>query len=103
MTTYNPDRWVILDTGICIKVFGTWLGGFTSGDAWRLSSGTLDITEDRENWVVPQHSGSEYILYKNNEGTSGYTGGILASFLEDDHINVITIERAIQLLKEGNR
>ena len=103
MRTYFPDRWVIVDTGICIKVFATFFGSFTSGDAWKLSSGTIEIKEDTENWILPQYSGSEYILRKGKEGTSGYSNGVLSGFLEDDRIRVITIGKSIQLLEEGNR
>lgn len=105
MRTYYPDRWVIVDTGICIKVFASWRGGFSTGDSWKLSSGTISISEDQNTWVLPQHSGSEYVLHKESEGTFGYTWGILSSFISqsNDQIKTISIEQAIQLLKEGNR
>lgn len=54
----NPDRWLLIwiDDGAgppFVKVFGTWAGGYTTGDSWRLNSGIDNVvTLDEDGWIV---------------------------------------------------
>ena len=79
---YTPDKWVIVDTGETKKVFATWFGGYLSGESWKLSSGTLEIKDCGDYWELPQHSGSVYKLFKDSEGTTGWSAGVLGNLLE---------------------
>ena len=74
---YKPDGFVILKIetkshGSFYKIFASWAGGYTTGDNWKLSSGFTDdlsnITKDSDGcFIIPQYSGSEYIVSYANE------------------------------------
>ena len=101
---YTPDRWVLIDTGDTLKVFGTWYGGYTTGDSWQLSSGIKEIIETAEQWVMPQYSGSTYKLNKDYIGTSMYTEGVLQGFMQQvPSFKRVTIEETFKLLESGTR
>lgn len=87
MNSYTPDLWVIVEIDVkghspVRKVLASWYGGYTSGDAWKLSSGNLEVIDEGDHYRIPQSSGSEYICYKNAVGMSGYTSSVLASWQE---------------------
>lgn len=91
MDTYSPENWVVVklhnsktDTTI-YKVFGSWRGGFTDGDSWRLNSGISSIEEEEHHYSVHGHSGSIYHCHKNMEGTKHmgmYNRGVLEQMLK---------------------
>ena len=92
MDEYTPDLWVIVDTGICKKVFASWHGGYLSGASWKLSSGTKEIIDNDLYWTLPQESGRVYNLVKDSVGTGGWTGSVLQQILEQHPaMKVITI------------
>lgn len=95
--TYSPDRWVLVDTGRTVKVFGTWFGGYTRGDEWRLNSGCVKLTDDGDYYTAAGFSGSVYKLYKNCEGTSAWSAGVLRGIIDDTNFRVIGIDEAIKL------
>ena len=72
-----PDRWVIIKLPDCYKVFGTWIGGYLDGDAWRVNSGITEVQEDEKYFYFHGHSGSIYRCHKNSYGTNTYTQGVL--------------------------
>lgn len=82
MSTYKPDRWVIVkissDDNTHYRVFASWAGGYTSGDSWKLSSGCegCEINEEGS-YDLPQTSGSNYVLRPTGYGTTGWSAGIL--------------------------
>ena len=50
MTT--PDRWVVLkifssSDGTFYKVLGSWYGGYTYGQSWRLNSGIQELKKQK--------------------------------------------------------
>lgn len=86
MSTYKPDCWKVIeieteDGEKLLKVFGTWRGGYTSGDSWRLNSGVSGVEVDGDLIHFYGYSGSTYTVHKDGEGTSGYTGGVLADMI----------------------
>ena len=86
MSTYNPDCWKVIEIETpsgekLLKVFGTWRGGYTNGDSWRLNSGVSGIEVEGDLIHFYGHSGSTYTVHKDAEGTSGYTGGVLATMI----------------------
>ncbi len=93
MSTYTPDRWVMLKLSMpseikpVFKILAGWVGGYLSGDSWKLSSGTVGarVTSIHSYNVIvfEQSSGSEYHCYKESYGLSGYTAGILDSWFQD--------------------
>lgn len=89
MTTYTPDRWVLLEitnqeTGDSVqKVFAGWYGGYAGSDTWKLSSGVV-ATEDRDDYIeFLNSSGSVYKCYKNSLGMSGYMGSVYSSWIKE--------------------
>lgn len=91
MSTYHPDKWVMLKItspkfGICYKVLASWYGGFAGSDSWKLSSGTKSASIadiGQAGWInFPQESGSEYTCFLDSYGTNMYTQSILNSWIE---------------------
>lgn len=84
MTTYTPDRWVVLKittpTEVLYKVLASWYGGYIGSDSWKLSSGTMSLKEDTHVLELLQYSGSSYICYKNSYGMSSYARSVLANW-----------------------
>ena len=84
MSTYTPDRWVLVEVGskhgTYRKILASWYGGFAGSDSWKLSSGNTDFVDKGDYYEVPQESGSVYHCHKQAEGMSGYTASILISW-----------------------
>jgi hypothetical protein len=89
MSTYSPDRWVIVELKMHNseerhrKVLASWYGGYLGSDSWRISSGITEIVEHADHYEIQNESGSTYLCGKHCVGMSGYTAGILASFVRD--------------------
>lgn len=102
MTTRNfPDRWEMVDFGEKhsfdrYAIFATWLGGYTSGDSWKRSSPIRKIEEIEASYVCTTHSGAEYVLQKGYEGTSMWSGSILASGAST--LTLVDIKNVIEFL-----
>lgn len=89
MTTYTPDRWVILrintpEYGIVDKILCSWAGSYLYGSSWKLSSGilTFEESEGKDLWVSKQDSGSIYLLRKTSEEMSGIMSQVYQTLLE---------------------
>jgi hypothetical protein len=85
--SYNPDRWKVVEINMpdgekILKVFGTWYGSYASGAQWRLNSGISGVEVEGDIIHFYGFSGSTYTVHKDNEGTSGYTAGVLADMIE---------------------
>ena len=85
---YAPDKWVIVeitndDGASHRRVLGSWYGGFTQGDAWRMSSGIDEVIDEGDCYKIINSSGSTYYCVKGCEGMSAYTMNILASYQEE--------------------
>ena len=101
MSDYCPDLWVMLkitnDTECVYKVLASWYGGFVNGDSWKLNSGVTGVTIDENCYLFTGSSGSVYQCHQNNYGMSGYTTGILNSWIQklsdnnsDTHIELLS-------------
>jgi hypothetical protein len=81
MSTYTPDRWVVLEMnsehGKIQKVFAGWYGGFTGSDSWKLNSGITKVEEFEDRYEFVGETGSVYICYKTCYGMSLYMAGVL--------------------------
>lgn len=91
MSTYHPDKWVMLkitspEFGTAYKVLASWYGGYAGSDSWKLSSGTKSAAHadvGQAGWLnFPQYSGSEYTCFKESYGTSMYTASILSGWIK---------------------
>jgi len=87
----KPDKWVVIKlldknkTSPLYKVFGTWYGGYTGSDSWKLNSGIRSIEDNETSYILHGYSGSKYICSKNKSsyGTSSYTGSVLNSIIDN--------------------
>jgi hypothetical protein len=83
MSTYTPDKWVLIELtsdGTTIrKVLGGWYGGYLHGDSWRLNSGVKETIDHGDHYEFTGYSGSSYICYKSAQGMSGYMAQIYES------------------------
>jgi len=83
---YTPDCWKIVEmtnvaTGETHKrILCSWYGGYLDGGSWKLSSGNLEPEDCGDYWIIPQHSGSVYQLYKTRERISGLMENFFHSF-----------------------
>lgn len=82
MTDYHPDRWVVIqgetsDGTYVLKVFGSWKGGFTTGDSWKLNSGVKSVEVSDGTILFHGFSGSTYVCHPGDYGTFLYTSGVL--------------------------
>ena len=95
MAAYTPDRWLLVKLSPVDgspehhRIFASWSGGYTTGDSWKLSSGNLPAFDTGQTWLVPQASGSEYILGKTSYGSSFYTQGVLNKLIKNSEDSVI--------------
>lgn len=85
--TDSPDSWVVIkittDGKVNYKVFATWTGGYTSGDAWRMNSGVDRVEEDENYYYFYGFSGSCYRCHKKTYNRlSSYGSGVLNNLLE---------------------
>lgn len=84
MNTYDPDEWVLVRIGGSdphYKIFGSWRGGYLSGDSWRMNSGITDCEEFTDYYIFKGHSGSEYYCWKNGYGIrSSYNISVLLDY-----------------------
>ena len=87
MTTYKPDKWVVLEVttpdGTYKKILSSWYGGFADGDSWRLSSNIDNVTEEQHYFDFETDTGSVYHCFKDNIGISAYTQSIYNSWLQE--------------------
>lgn len=84
MSTYTPDKWVMVkfdyNGSVVYKILASWYGGYARGDSWKLNSGCTKIEEDGEYYKFSGSSGSVYVCHKAMYGMSAYTMGILSNF-----------------------
>ena len=97
MSTYNPDKWVMVKFNVrgkvIYKILASWYGGFARGDSWKLNSGVTKIEEDGQLYRFHGSSGSVYQCHKATYGMSAYTMGVLASFQKQvDETEDVTLE-----------
>lgn len=83
----KPDKWVVVklekkNEETIYKVFGTWLGGYLDGDAWRLNSGIVRVEENNDFYDFYGYSGSCYSCHSKSYGTNYYTQGALDQMIE---------------------
>jgi len=86
MSTYTPDRWVLLEVKTpeetIIKILAAWYGGFAGSNSWKINSGIESVKIEDGGYDAMGYSGSNYILSKGSYGTSMLSGSVYAQ-LED--------------------
>lgn len=86
MAQYTPDAWIPVlieseEHGKVYKILASWYGGFAGSDYWKLSSGIESVSIEENTFVMPQSSGSTYVVSKNPH-MSMLIGSMLATFKE---------------------
>lgn len=83
---YTPDKWMVVKLespkSTHYRVFATWKGGYTYGDAWKLNSGIVSVEEDKEYYYFNGASGSVYQCHKEMYGTTFYGQSVIADMIE---------------------
>lgn len=112
MSYYTPSGWAFLKIKVCgqdntiVKMFGSWSGGYLTGDSWRVNSGVTKIEENDHEYIVSGYSGSQYILSKTANHITGYNKGVLEDMIEElksygHQAEIISIEDAISIIREN--
>lgn len=97
MSTYTPDRWVIVEFDYkeekLRKVLASWYGGYLGSDSWKLSSGITETIEHEDRYEFTNYSGSLYVCHKGAHGMSRYTASIYEGWVKGlkDTGNTITL------------
>jgi hypothetical protein len=92
---YNPDKWVLVKVNSSephYRVLAAWVGGYVSGDAWRINSGVTHVDVDGDNYKIYGDSGSCYEVYKGNYGLAMITSSVLNSWNQENEGLVELIE-----------
>lgn len=98
---YQPDCWrVILINNSIVKIYAAWSGSYINSDCYRINSGTESIVEKECHYLIYGFSGSVYKLNKSAGHMNAYCQGVLNHVLESEQIKEITIQQAIEFLKE---
>ena len=106
---YSPDKWLIVEFKVPdrkedFRIFGTWAGGYLSGDAWKLNSGINTVEQDDEYYYFAGDSGSVYRCYKGAYGIIGASNyGMLDIFekqVKEHNGTMEVFENADTLIKE---
>ena len=83
---YKPDRWLVVkiqkSEETIYKLFGSWGGGYTYGESWRMNSGITSITEDERYYYFHGNSGSCYQCNKEMYGSTSYGWSIIKQMEE---------------------
>lgn len=96
MTTYNPDKWVVVKISgqhkPIHKVFACWYGGYAGSDSWKLNSGITKATLEGYVYSFEGSSGSTYECHKDTYGTNFYGMGVLGNMITQAAERGVTIE-----------
>ena len=109
MSTFKPDKWVIIkfnkEKEVWYKVLGTWAGVYIEGSPWRLSSGLERIEDAGEIWKMHNHSGSVYECHKEMEGVHYASSGVLTTLEEQGKEQGVMVKKISvkQFMKETKK
>lgn len=96
---YTPDRWLVIRLyADDYRIFGTWLGGYTSGDSWRMNSGISRVEDCGDHFLVHGYSGSVYKCWKGSEGCNAWSYGIASHLIKDN--NGLILDNPTEFLEE---
>ena len=81
MSYYNPESAVVIkvtrNNDTHFRVFGGWLGGYTTGSSWRVNSGVAKVEYDKDYYYFYGESGSVYRCRKEIAYFDLYLSGVL--------------------------
>lgn len=105
---YIPDTYQFLrissdqDTDVIVKLFAVWVGGYLTGDSWKLNSGVTKIVKDVDVFHVHGHSGSVYTIFFAQPPMTSYGNEILSKILDSGvrqgiKVELISLEDALRV------
>ena len=105
MSTYTPDKFVLIDCGDSYAkderyaILGGWYGGFAGSNSWKRSSPVVSVeVADDKQIIATTYSGSKYILHKGCVGVTMLT----QSLLSRTQLNVVDEwDEIVKKLKEN--
>lgn len=91
---YTPDKWIVLEVVGTYeplhKVFGTWSGGYLSGDSWRLNSGIESCELKNGRLHFHGSSGSIYSCHPEMFGIAGLSNyGAIQRGIDEGQLKII--------------
>lgn len=93
---YTPEEWMLVKiegSDPHYRIFGSWRGGYTTGDSWRMNSGITRFTMSEDSYYeFHGFSGSVYIVHPKQYGIgSPWNAGVLNQYIQTGagHIGVI--------------
>ena len=96
ITDYFPDKWVVIKISIpeesIYKVFGSWIGGYLSGDSWRMNSGIESVSLNEDLILFKGFSGSIYHCHKDSYGTTAFSGGVLLNMIDKTNGSIVILD-----------
>ncbi len=92
-----PENWVIFkitnNGNTYYKVFGSWAGGYLTGDSWKLNSGIASVEEDENYYFFYGYSGSCYQCRKDLYGIlTSYSKGVVDTLIKTANMRGSNIE-----------
>jgi hypothetical protein len=98
-----PDKWMLVRVKGQTphwRIFATWGGGYTYGEAWRLNSG-VESVEDKDGYFdFHGYSGSLYRCRKTGYGITAYGMGVLTDLLSKSDLLEAVWEEPKDILSE---
>jgi len=111
---YYPHRWLVLKLTEKsgqehLRVFGTWFGGYSGSDSWKLNSGITKVEKIDDVLVFHGNTGSEYIVDPDSYGSTMYGLEILGKMRRENSLILIEelpedtnwLELSLSDLKQG--
>lgn len=93
---YKSEYWVIVKISskenTHYRVFGTWVGGFTGVDSWKMNSGITEVVSSGDTFIFKGYSGSEYHCNKASRRLNLYGNSILDKMIVVSKTMGVTIE-----------
>jgi hypothetical protein len=88
MEAITPHRWCLLEhpTGE-LTILSGFMAGYLDADSWRRSSPVQRVLELKDRYIVNTQS-SEYTLFKEALGTTGYTWELIKKVKSTSHTAV---------------
>ena len=99
---YNPEEWqlvLIHGTDPHYRIFGSWRGGFATGDSWRMNSGIVSAKEVDGMYEFTGHTGSIYRVHPSTYGVrSSYNRAVLNEYVNGSSGTIEILEEMPDVL-----
>ena len=95
----KPDKWLLIKTPKCYKVFATWHGGYLGSNSWRINSGVESFTEDGDFFLIKGFSGSIYRCHKRSYGTTAYGASMLTQIEKSKDFKILESWKECTIIK----